>query len=176
MKNLRLVILLVGSVFVFNSLALAQTSNLKKVGFLDLSKIFDSYEKTKEYDAMLEGKHQEYVKQHNQKMEEINEKTGKLALLKDDEKKKIQDEIDQKKRELAEFDQAARTDLTKQRDEKIREILLEIEKIVSDFAKKEGYDMILNDRVLIFGNEQMDVSDQILKVLNEDYNKKEEKK
>ena len=48
---------------------------------------------------------------------------------------------------------------------------MEIEKNVSDFAKKEKYDVILNDRVLIYGSEQMDVTDHVLKILNDNYNK-----
>jgi len=52
--------------------------------------------------------------------------------------------------------------------------LLEIEKVVSDYAKKEGYDLILNDRVLIFGSDALDVTDKILEKVNEIYNKNKE--
>ena len=76
------------------------------------------------------------------------------------------------KADLIAFDQAKRTDLTKQRDEKIREILLEIEKVVSDYAKQEKYDLILNDRVLIYGDDGLDISTKILELLNAEYNKK----
>ena len=62
--------------------------------------------------------------------------------------------------------------MTKQRDEKIREILLEIEKVVSDYAKQEKYDLILNDRVLIYGDDGLDISTKILELLNAEYNKK----
>ena len=51
-------------------------------------------------------------------------------------------------------------------NEKIREILLEIEKVVSDFAVKENYDIILNDRVLIYGNPVQDLTEDILTILN----------
>ena len=70
------------------------------------------------------------------------------------------------KADLLEFDRLKKTDLTKERNEKIREILLEIEKIVSDFAEKNGYSVILNDRVLIYGAPGYDVTEEILKVLN----------
>ena len=93
--------------------------------------------------------------------------------MKAEEKENLQAEIDTMKKALMEFDQAQRTDLAKQRDEKIREILLEIEKTVSDFAKKEKYDLILNDRVLIYGNETLDITDKVLTILNEAYKVKE---
>ena len=59
------------------------------------------------------------------------------------------------------------SDLTKERNEKIREILLEIEKIVSDYAEKEGYEIILNDRVLIYGNQNKNLTENILAILNQ---------
>ncbi|HPB67580.1 MAG TPA: OmpH family outer membrane protein [Candidatus Omnitrophota bacterium] len=145
----------------------------RKVAFIDLSKLFDSYEKTKEYDTVLEKAHKTYETTREEKLTQIQEATGKLALMKAEEKENLQSEIDTMKKSLMEFDQAQRTDLAKQRDEKIREILLEIEKTVSDFAKKEKYDLILNDRVLIYGNETLDITEQVLTILNEAYKIKE---
>ena len=145
----------------------------KKIAFIDLSKLFDSYEKTKEYDAVLEKAHKVYETTREEKLTQIQESTGKLALMKTEEKENLQAEIDAMKKSLMEFDQAQRTDLAKQRDERIREILLEIEKTVSDFAKKEKYDLILNDRVLIYGNETLDITEQVLTILNDAYKTKE---
>ena len=150
----------------------AQGGQLKKVGFLDLSKIFDNYEKTKEYDSVLENKHNVYKESRDEKIEKLQEAQSKLALLKEEEKDKVQKDLEKMRTDLLEYDQDQRVDLTKQRDEKIREILLEIEKVVSDYAKSQGFDIILNDRVLIYGSEGFDVTDQILKILNDNYNKK----
>lgn len=150
----------------------AGAQGLKKVGYLDLSKVFDSYEKTREYDKALEGKNKPYENEYNARIEKLKQATDKLALMKEDEKQKAMKELEQMRADLLSFNQSARADMAKQRDEMIREILLEIEKVVSDFAKKEGYDFILNDRVLIYGNDALNVSDQILKILNDAYNKK----
>lgn len=171
MKNLRTMIMAAVCVLTLVVSAQAQ-GTIKKVGFLDLSKLFDSYEKTKEYDTTLEAKYTTYEKERDAKIEKLKEAQGKLALLKEEEKGKMQQEVDKMRQELMEYDQAQRTDLGKQRDEKIREILLEIEKIVSDYAKKENFDLILNDRVLIYGNQGLDITEQILKMMNEAYNKK----
>ena len=143
-----------------------------KIAIMDLSKVFDSFQKTKEYDTVLEGKTKEYETERNAKIDKIKELQNKLALLKDDEKEKVNKELETMKADLIAFDQAKRTDLTKQRDEKIREILLEIEKVVSDYAKQEKYDLILNDRVLIYGDDGLDISTKILELLNAEYNKK----
>lgn len=137
-----------------------------KIGYVDLSRLFDEYHKTKEYDKVLEAKHTDLEKAGKGKIEKIKESESKLALLKEDQKKVLEEEIDVLKGEAQEFVRQEQSNLTKDRNEKIREILLEIEKRVSDFAEKEGYDIILNDRVLIFGNPAQDLTEQILVILN----------
>lgn len=169
MKRVHVVALAALLAVVFVGNAHAQQGAVKKIGIMDLSKVFDSYERTKEYDSVLEGKTKEYEKARNEKIDKIKELQNKLALLKDNEKEKVNKDLDEMKNDLMAFDQAQQTDLRKQRDEKIREILLEIEKVTSDFAKKEKFDIILNDRVLVYGTEGLDVSSQVLEILNSGY-------
>jgi outer membrane protein len=137
-----------------------------KIGYVDLSRLFDEYHKTKEYDKALEAKHGELEKVGKQKVEKIKESEGKLALLTEEEKKSLEKEIETMKDEAQEFVRQEQTNLTKERNEKIREILLEIEKIVSDYAGKQGYEIILNDRVLIYGDPSYDLTEDILVILN----------
>ena len=171
MKSLK--VSLIVSVFTLftGASVFAQSLDGKKVGYVDLSRVFDEYGKTKEYDAVLEKKHTEYEDARNKKLDGIREEQGKLALLKEGEKAKLQETIDKDKADLLEFDRQQQTDLKKQRDDKIREILLEIEKIVHDFAEKEKYTLILNDRVLIYGDKSMDLTEKVLKLLNDSYKK-----
>lgn len=139
-----------------------------KIAYVDLSRLFDDYYKTKDYDKVLEGQHSGFEKERNDKIEKVREMQGRLGVLADDEKAKLEESIEELKAELLEFDRQKKADLTKERNEKIREILLEIEKVVSDYAKKEQYSVILNDRVLIFGDEQLDLTENILMILNKD--------
>lgn len=173
MNTLKTLVISLFAVFMLTASAAAETG--LKIGYLDLSKVFDNYEKTKEYDAVLEQKHKDYEKERNAKIDKMKEAQGKLDLMKQEEKAKLEQEIEQMRTEMVSFDQARRTDLMKQRDERIREILLEIEKVSSDFAKKDNFDIILNDRVLIYGAEPLSITDKILATLNENYNKKDAK-
>lgn len=137
-----------------------------KIGYVDLSRLFDEYHKTKEYDKVLEVKHEELERIGKEKVEKIKESESRLALLKEDQRVSLEGSIDVLKGEAQEFVRQEQTNLTKDRNEKIREILLEIEKVVSDFAVKEGYDVILNDRVLIYGDPAQDLTEDILTILN----------
>lgn len=170
MKSLRLLFFVLFFILTLSLVSVhAQTLDGKKVGYVDLSRVFDEYTKTKEYDVVLEKKHSEYETLRNKKLDKVREEQGKLALLKEEEKVKLQETIDKDKADLLEFDRQQQTELKKQRDEKIREILLEIEKIVHDYAEKEKYGVILNDRVLIYGEKNMDLTDKVLKMLNDSY-------
>jgi len=149
----------------------AGAQNAVKIGTLDLSKAFDNYEKTKEYDTELQGQSQAYQQEREQRIEKMKELQAKLALLKDDEKAKAEQEMETMKEDLKNFMDSREIDLRKIQDERIREILLDIEKVVNDFAQKQGYQLILNNRVLIYEEKGLDVTDKILEILNQDYNK-----
>ena len=138
-----------------------------KIGYVDLSRLFDEYHKTKSYDKELELKHGELEKIGKEKIEKIKESESKLALLKEDQKSVLEEEITTLKEDAQDFVRQEQSNLTKERNEKIREILLEIEKIVSDYAEKENYQIILNDRVLIFGDPTKNLTEEILAILNE---------
>ncbi|MBF0483226.1 MAG: OmpH family outer membrane protein [Candidatus Omnitrophica bacterium] len=143
-----------------------QAAEMKKIGFADLSRLFDEYYKTKDYDKVLKAKQDDYEKTTKAKVDEIRDMESKLAVLKEDKKDEQQKVIDKMKADLLENDRQQKTELNKERNKKISEILLEIEKIVSAYAEKEGYSLILNDRVLVYGNDVFNITEDILKILN----------
>ncbi len=162
-KVLLAFLLVVGLIAPSVSLAKDET----KMGFVDLSRLFDEYYKTKDYDKVLEAEHAEFESSRNEKIDKIREEQSKVSLLADDKKAKVEESIEKLKAELLDFDRERKADLTKNRNEKIREILLEIEKVVSTYAEKEKYTLILNDRVLIFGNQEINLTEPVLGILNE---------
>ena len=165
MKVFKMTAILAAVVFLF-WITPTFAEDKAKIGYVDLSRLFDEYYRTKEYDKVLEAEHKAYEQESKAKIEKIPETQGKLALLKEDQKKTTEQEIETMKNDLLEYDRQKKTDLTKERNEKIREILLEIEKIVSGYAEQNGYSVVLNDRVLIFADKGLDLTEDILKNLN----------
>ncbi len=161
-------------VFMFVASTFVRAEELK-FAYVDLAKLFDQYERTKEYDKVLEADNNKFQEERNKKIKEIQDLQGKSAMLKDEAKLKNEKETEKLKNEIIEFDRVKRTDLTKARDEKVREILLEIEKTVSEYAKGQGITFVLNDRVLIYGKDTLNITDPILKTLNENYTKQSKK-
>lgn len=158
------------SVFLAGSLFAQEKTG--KVAFVDLSRLFDEYQKTKDYDKTLESKQKVKEDERSKKIKDVKDLQQRLDVASDKEKEKIQVEFDEKVKVLQEFDRAATTDLRKQRDDFLKEILKEIEKVIRDFAQKEGYSIVFNDRVLLYADEQMDITEPLIKILNEKYNPK----
>lgn len=149
----------------FVQASFAQSSALK-IGYVNLTVIFDKYQKTVDYDKVLEQRSTDYKKQRNDLVAKIQEAERRITLLKEEERMKVAQQIEKDKQSLMDFDQKKQTELRKDRDDKIREILLEIESVVKAYAQREKYDIILNDRVLIYGAESFDLTQRILDSLN----------
>ena len=143
-----------------------------KIAYVDLSSIFDSYEKTKTFDKKLEVTQKQKREKLDKMVDEIKGLEDKLSLLSENEREKKQGEIQKKAQSLEAFQREAETDLRKERDERLKEILQDIQEVVEEIAKKEGYDVILNDRVMLYGDKKMDISKKILAELNAKYKKK----
>jgi outer membrane protein len=140
-----------------------------KIVYVDLAKIFDEYEKTKDYDVKLEATQNAKQVEIDKMVEEIKGMQDKLDLLTDAEKKSKQEEIDNKTKELQEFQRSAEEGLKEDRNEKLKEVLEDIQKIVEELAAQNKYDFILNDRVLLYGSDSLDITVEVLKKLNEGY-------
>jgi len=148
-------------------------AEIKKIGTLNIRAVFDNYQKTIDYDKVLEEHYTKYEKSREEKIAKIQEEEGKLSLLKDEEKTKAGEALQAMITELKEYDREQQTDLTKKRDERIREIMLEIEQFVGEHAEKEGFDFVLNSNVLIWqGNVVVDISEVITDALNKNYTEK----
>jgi len=143
-----------------------------KIAYVDLSSVFDSYEKTKAFDKKLEVTQKQKRAKLDKMVDEIKGLEDKLSLLSEKEREKKQGEIQKKAQNLEAFQREAETDLRKERDERLKEILQDIQEVVEVIAKKEGYDVILNDRVMLYGDKKMNISKKILAELNAKYKKK----
>lgn len=147
----------------------ATAADSLKLGWLDVGKVFDEYKKTKDLDAALEKDTKAKQAERDKLVSEIQRLRDELELLSEKGKQDKQVIIDEKVKKLQEFDRVARNDLQKERGEMVTEILKQIDKVVQDYGKKEGFDMIFNDKVIVYKKDSMNVTDDILKILNSQY-------
>lgn len=167
MKYFKVFTVVVLTIFAFSvAAANAQKETAAKIAYVDIGQLFDSYAKTKEHNKVLEDKFSAFEAEHNKRLEKIKEQGGKLAALKEAERNKLQEQLSKDEAALGEFDRQQQLDLRREYNDRMKEILLEIEKVIKDFAKKEGYTLILNNKILAYGDESLDITDKIIKLLN----------
>lgn len=143
----------------------------EKIGYIDISRAFDEYQKTKDLDRELEKKGDAKQEERERIVKEIRKMREELELLNKPAQEKKEADIETKIKMLQEFDQEAKTDLVKERDNMVRDILKEMDDVIKEYGIKEGYSIILNSRVLLYGESNMDITNEIIKILNERYRK-----
>jgi outer membrane protein len=140
-----------------------------KLGYVDLGRLFDEYNKTKAYDKVLEDKQKVYETERDKKVNDLKALQSKIDILSEKEKEAKKPEFDTKVKALQEYQRVQETELRKDRDDKMKEILKDIEKAVGEYAKKENFTMIFNDRVLVYQDQSMDITEPALKILQSYY-------
>lgn len=141
-----------------------------KIGYINLGKTFDEYEKTQVNEKALEKKSDGKEKERQKLVDEIKKLKDEMVLLSDKVKAEKEEVIDEKIKNLQEFDKNTRDDLRQERDEMVRSILSEIDNVIQGYGKENGYTVILNDRVLVYGNEAIDITQDIVDILNKKKN------
>jgi len=142
-----------------------------KIGYVDIFEVFNDYKKTKEYDKTLEGKKEKAEKQLNAKKGTIEKMQKKLSILKEEEKAKEQEKIAKEVKQFQELERKSFIDIKKARDDKMKEIVEDINKVIEDYAKKNGFSLVVNENAVLYGEKVMDITADILKIANKTYAK-----
>ena len=143
----------------------------EKIAYVDVAKVFDGYQKTKDNDTKLQTAGKKKEEERDAVVHEIRRLKDEQALLAEEARDKKQEAIDAKVKELQEFDTAARRELGQQRNQTVREIFKDIDDVVQRYGERKGYDFIFNDRVLLYRSARFDVSKDVLEELNRNYQK-----
>ncbi len=160
---------------VFCALAAADQKKAEaadKIGYVDLGRVFDEYEMTKSLDKQLETKGAAKQADRDRMVAEIKKLRDEAELSSAKAKEDKQAVIDDKLKVLQDFDRTTRDALRKERDDMVKDILKQIEVVIQDFGKSQGYGYIFNDRVLVYKGEGNDLTAPVAKVLNDNYAKK----
>lgn len=138
----------------------------EKVAYVDLDRVFEEYNKTKEQYKILDDKLKQKEGERKKMVDEIRRLKDELELLSDKGKEEKQALIDDKINALSEFDRKAKDEFKKERINAIREISNEIDKVIQQHGKEQGYDFIFSSRALVFGKDEYDATEDIIKILN----------
>lgn len=172
-KNIIRILFSFGLLFVlmlgFSRLSWAAAK--EKFATVDIGKIFDEYEKTKKYDNEFQTEGKLKQEERDAIIHEVRRLRDEQALLAEDARRDKQAAIDAKMKELEDFDNEVRKTLGEKRNQAVREVFQDIENLMTQYGERNGYDIIFNDRALLYKDKRFDVTADILKQLNDRYKK-----
>jgi len=142
-----------------------------RYAYVDVARLFDEYQRTKDNDKVLQELGKQKESSREKMVKGIRALKDELVLLSEDTKEKQQDSLDEKVRQLQDFDRDAKRELARKRNKLVRDIFKDIDEVVNRFGERKGYDMILNERALLYRHEKYDVTNEILVELNKAYKK-----
>ena len=143
-----------------------------KYAFVDVAKVFDNYQKTKDNDRTLQETGKKKEEERDALVHEIRQLKDELSLMSDDAKGKKQETLSAKMKELQDFDRDARQGLGEQRNKVVREIFKDIDDTVQRLGERKALDLVFNERALLYHNPKNDLTKEVIDELNKGYGKK----
>lgn len=142
-----------------------------KIGYVNLAKLFDDYQRTKESERVLEQKGAQKQAQLKGQADELKKLRDALELLNAQARETKVKEIEEKSDAFQQLKTRTERDLVRERNQMAKTILDEIENTVTDYAKANSFSLVVDQRSLLYGQEAYDLTDELLKVLNDRYAK-----
>ena len=146
-------------------------ADLVKVGSIDIKRIFDEYTYTKEAASQLqkelEDERAEIKGQEEQLIKDEDDLKRRISLLTEEEKDKQQNELARRKKELQDYATDVNRRIATKNDQLTRSIINDIVVVLKDLAVKEGYTMILERGSVLYASEDIDLTDKVIKILNQ---------
>lgn len=140
-----------------------------KIGYANLLKVFDGYQRTAESKRVLEQKGKQKQTELEGRFNELKKLRQSLELLNDQAKEAKAREIEERSDEFKRLKARSERELLREQNQLARQILDEIDQTVSEYAAANGFSVILDDRSLLYGQDIYDVTDELLSLLNQRY-------
>jgi outer membrane protein len=140
-----------------------------KIGYVNLARVFDGYQRTKESDRVLEQKGKQKQSELEGRLNELKQLRQSLELLNEEIRSSRARELEERSDEFQRLKTRSERELLRERNHLAREILDEIDQVVAEHAKANGFAVILDQRSLLYGEDLYDVTDEVLRLLNDRY-------
>jgi outer membrane protein len=160
--------LIVSSLIFSPSLYAAKNLN---VGVVNVEKIYSSYEKAEAAREKIQDTKQDKQIELSKKQAEfqrlVAEYNNKKDTLKESEKENYAKKINDLRAEIQTFIRLSNQQLVAENRTKAQGLLNEISEVIQDYAKEKKYDLIVDKKSLPYFSGELDISDEIIKILNQ---------
>ena len=192
-----LVFVLLASVTTLNVIPVNAEAEGFKIGIVDISGVFEKYEKRKDLDQGLkdlEKGFQDEINTKRKEMIDLDEET-QLLDLGSETRSKNEDMLERKSVELEGYAKFAERQLLKRYKTFFEQIYSEVVKMVEEIGEEESYDLIIKKeepelksgqisdlqfkigiRTVLYHSKSVDITASIIEHLNSKYSKEKEKK
>jgi len=142
-----------------------------KIGVVDLEKVFEQSEEGKKAQAALQKKVERIELELKSKQDELKTMEEQISTqgsllsesAKFDKEKSYQDKLKDFKRLYEDYQSEMRQEQSKMN----KTILDQFLGIIKAMGEREGYDLILEDNAVLHSSKKIDVTDQVIKSVNE---------
>ena len=140
-----------------------------KLGYVNLLKMFDGYQRTADSKQVLEQKGKQKQTELEGDFNELKKLRQSLELLNDQAKETKAREIEERSDEFKRLKARSEREFAQEQNQLAKQILDEIDQAVAGYAKANGFSLIMDERSLLYGEGAYDVTEEVLKVLNQGY-------
>jgi outer membrane protein len=142
-----------------------------KMGYIDMQRALNTSEAGKEAKEQLAARVKKYQEEINTKQEDIKKLKEELEkqgmLLSEPVRAAKEKDYQQRLKEFQRFTKDAQDELQGKDEEYTRKIIEGMEKIIQEFGRKNGYTFIfVRNEGMLFADDKVDVTDEVLKLLN----------
>ena len=171
------------SVILFGSFCLgfgAAAENNFKLGVVDTQRVFENFAKAQEANEVLKAAQDKLTNQLRdiqQEIETMEERLTKQKLFLDaPETQALEADIRLKRQELQSELEIGQESIMAKREELLAPLTQEIESLLQQVGESEGYSLILEKRlVTLYVDPKYDVTERVLTMLNDAYEKEKSK-
>ena len=148
------------------------TENIK---FININYIVNNSEAGKSLNKIIENKSKKITSELNDMSKKIENKKDKIIsqknILKKEEYEKLLKSYDEEVKKFNNIRKKRNEDFNKFRINSQKKILETLNPIISAFLKKESVQILLQKEQIIFGDKQLDITEEILKIFNDKHKK-----
>lgn len=148
-----------------------------KIAVVDLDKVMNGSLRGKGAREFIEKeimKTQKIIRQKEAQAKKLRDELNKKSLvLSESVRKEKESEYRRRLRELKRYANDAELEIKRKGDELSQRMIKDIGKIIAEVGKKDKFSLILGSKSgLFFYSQEVDITDKIIKIYNEQYKKK----
>tara|TARA_B100000989_G_scaffold217554_1_gene165765 strand:- start:673 stop:1191 length:519 start_codon:yes stop_codon:yes gene_type:complete len=161
---------------IFLLLFFTATSNANEnIRFININYIVNNSEAGKSLNKLIENKSKEISSELDRLSKKIGKKKEKIIsqknILKKEEYEKLVKTYEEDIKKYNNFRKKKNEDFSKFRVNSQKKIIESLNPIITTFLKKESVQILLQKEQIIFGDNKLDITDEILKIFNDKHKK-----